>query len=354
MHIATHASARLVTRRARRRRIHRARHRRSSDRRPTSLTAPGADEWYLRAPDTVSLYVREFGTGEVVIVLHGGWGMDHGYMLPALRGLETVAHFVIYDQRGSMRSPAPAEKISVQKHVQDLDLLRQRLGVERVTILAHSMGTFLAESYLQAHPDHVKGLILAGAIAPVKDSAHSPLGTSSRTGDSLSKRAEVDAELRKQGLLGKTDLTDQERTRAWRIRFAGVNVYHVDRWREMEGGQVFYNHRRQRRVAHHAGAVELCRAAARASVRALRHHRRAGLRGLRHGAVAAGRHADSESQIARPSRGWPRLVDRPARAIPAHRCRRDSRGGGLSAVICRSASEQQILRFAQDDKNRRH
>jgi len=57
----------------------------------------------------------------------------------------------------------------------------------------------------------------------------------------LSSRAEVDEELRKQGLLGKTDLTDQERTRLWRIRFAGVNIYHIDRWREMEGGQVFYN-----------------------------------------------------------------------------------------------------------------
>jgi len=208
---------------------------------PLALTAPGADEWYLRAPDTVSLYVREFGTGETVIVLHGGWGMDHGYMLPAVRGLDNVAHFVFYDQRGSMRSPAPAGKISVEKHVQDLELLRQRLGADRVTILAHSMGTFLAQSYLQAHPDHVKGLILAGAIAPLKDSTHNPLGASNRIGDSLSKRAEVDAQLRTLGLLGKTPLTDQEQTRAWRVRFAGVNVYHVERWREMEGGQVFYN-----------------------------------------------------------------------------------------------------------------
>jgi proline iminopeptidase len=208
---------------------------------PPPLTAPGADEWYLRAPDSVSLYIREFGQGEPVIVLHGGWGMDHGYMLPALDGLENVAHFIVYDQRGSMRSPAPAAKISVDKHVDDLDLLRQRLGLNRVTILAHSMGTFLAQAYLQAHPDHVKGLILAGAIPPVSDSARSALGSANRVGTSLSNRAEVNDELRKQGLLGKTDMTDQERTRAWRIRFAGVNVYHVDRWREMEGGQVFYN-----------------------------------------------------------------------------------------------------------------
>ena len=208
---------------------------------PPVLTTPGADEWYLRAPDTVSLYIREFGQGEPVIVLHGGWGMDHGYMLPALNGLESIGHFVIYDQRGSLRSPAAASKISVQKHVEDLDLLRQRLGLDRVTILAHSMGTLLAQMYLKAHPDHVKGLILAGAIAPINDSTHSALGASNKVGTDLSNRAEVTAELKKQGLADKTDLTDQEKTRAWRIRFAGVNIYHVDRWREMEGGQVFYN-----------------------------------------------------------------------------------------------------------------
>ena len=208
---------------------------------PPALTTPGADEWYLRAPDSVSLWVREFGQGEPVIVLHGGWGMDHGYMLPALNGLEDVAHFVIYDQRGSMRSPAPAAKISVEKHVADLDLLRQRLGLNRVTILGHSMGTFLAQAYLQAHPEHVKGLILVGAIPPLSDSAHNALSSANRVGNTLASRPEVDDELRKQGLLEKTDLTDQERTRSWRIRFAGVNIFHVDRWREMEGGQVFYN-----------------------------------------------------------------------------------------------------------------
>lgn len=208
---------------------------------PPTLTAPGADEWYLRTPDTVSLYIREFGQGEPVIVLHGGWGMDHGYMLPALNGLENVGHFIIYDQRGSLRSPAAATKISVQKHVEDLDLLRQRLHLDRVTILAHSMGTVLAQMYLQAHPDHVKGLILAGAIAPLDDSLHSALGASNKVGGELANRPEVNAELKKQGLTDKTDLTDQEKTRAWRIRFAGVNIYHVDRWREMEGGQVFYN-----------------------------------------------------------------------------------------------------------------
>ena len=149
-----------------------------------------------------------------MIVLHGGWGMDHGYLLPALGGLDTVAHFIVYDQRGSMRSPAPAEKISVANHVADLDLLRQRLGLDRVTILGHSMGAFLAQAYLDAHPEHVGGLIFTGAVPPVSDSAHNTLSIAGRTASRLADRPEVNEELRQQGLADKDGLTDQEQTRS--------------------------------------------------------------------------------------------------------------------------------------------
>ena len=46
----------------------------------------------------------EFGTGkDTVLVLHGGFGAEHSYMLTALRPLEKQYHFVLYDQRGSLR-----------------------------------------------------------------------------------------------------------------------------------------------------------------------------------------------------------------------------------------------------------
>ena len=35
--------------------------------------------------------------------------------------------------------------------------------------------------------------------------------------------------------------SDRERTLNWRIRFAGVNLFHVARWRLMEGGRAFYD-----------------------------------------------------------------------------------------------------------------
>ncbi|MFN9879219.1 MAG: alpha/beta fold hydrolase, partial [Planctomycetota bacterium] len=74
------------------------------------------------------------------------------------------------DQRGSLRSPAtPPAKITYDALVEDLDQLRQRLGLEKVTLMAHSMGNMLAWGYLRAHPDRVAGLILVAPAVPGHD-----------------------------------------------------------------------------------------------------------------------------------------------------------------------------------------
>jgi len=71
---------------------------------PLQKNLPGDNEWYLRSFDNVRLYMYEFGTGkDTVLVLHGGFGAEHSYMLTALRPLEKQYHFVLYDQRGSLR-----------------------------------------------------------------------------------------------------------------------------------------------------------------------------------------------------------------------------------------------------------
>jgi len=36
-------------------------------------------------------------------------------------------------------------------------------------------------------------------------------------------------------------MTAKEKTNAWRVRFAGANIYHVERWRQIQGGQVYFN-----------------------------------------------------------------------------------------------------------------
>ena len=198
-------------------------------------------EWYLPTGDGCRLFVQEYGRGsDTVIVVHGGFGAEHSYLLDAFRGLEDRFHFVFYDQRGSLRSPCPDSLISVGAHVSDVERLRQELKLERATLVAHSMGTVLAMHYLEANPNRVRGMVLTGAIPPKSDT----IAEMNRQAQAMSERPAVAEQMRLAGLGPDTSTyTAKERTTHWRIRFTGVNVYHVERWRQMRGGQVFYSQR---------------------------------------------------------------------------------------------------------------
>src|SRR5215204_6021238 len=133
---------------------------------PVSLRG---EEWDYVADDGVRHYVIEFGRGDTVVVLHGGWGGEHSGLIDAVRPLSDRFHFVLYDQRGSLRSAAPESTIAVDRLVRDLDGLRRQLRQERIALLAHSMGSALGYAYLAGHPDRVRGLVLFAPVRPTDD-----------------------------------------------------------------------------------------------------------------------------------------------------------------------------------------
>jgi hypothetical protein len=51
-----------------------------------------------------SLYAREIGRGQSILVLHGGPDFDHAYLLPDLDRLANRYRLIYYDQRGRGRS----------------------------------------------------------------------------------------------------------------------------------------------------------------------------------------------------------------------------------------------------------
>lgn len=98
----------------------------------------------------------------VLIVLHGGPGGDHRYLL-GLRTLSDVRRVVFYDQRGTGLSPrVPAESISLEGYLADLDAIVAQVSPGRpVDLLGHSWGAMLASAYTGRHPDKVRRLVLA-------------------------------------------------------------------------------------------------------------------------------------------------------------------------------------------------
>lgn len=205
-----------------------------------------AMEWYFPVAPKCRLYVLEIGRGpDTVIVLHGGPGAEHAYLLPVFEGFYDRYHLVFYDQRGSLRSPCPDSLITSPSHVEDLDRLRAELGLQRMTLAGHSAGTLLAMMYADRFPNRAKGLILFGALQPrsPRTASDSSLKAAS---DSMAaaffQRPELAATLAEEGLnRDPSQLSARQQTFAWRIKFAAVNIFHIKQWRSVRGGQVFYN-----------------------------------------------------------------------------------------------------------------
>jgi len=112
----------------------------------------------------VRLYTRRVGDGPAVVVLHGGPGAHHDYLLPQYDRLAHRRTLLYYDQRGGGRSPVTRETpVGWREHVADLEALRDLWGLERVTLLGYSWGGLLAVLYALAHPDRVTRLALVSA-----------------------------------------------------------------------------------------------------------------------------------------------------------------------------------------------
>jgi proline iminopeptidase len=97
----------------------------------------------------------------MVVVLHGGPGAHHDYLLPQYDRLTNGRSLFYYDQRGGGQSPVPRETpVGWREHVADLHAIREALGLERLTLCGYSWGGLLALLYFLEHPGNVERLAL--------------------------------------------------------------------------------------------------------------------------------------------------------------------------------------------------
>ena len=118
--------------------------------------------------DTGRIFYEVVGSGDPIVVVHGGPGLDHNYLRPGLDVLASSHTLIYYDQRGTGRSDVPVDSahINMAAFVSDIDELRQVLGYDQVTVLGHSFGGLIALAYARAHPEAVKALILMDTAEP--------------------------------------------------------------------------------------------------------------------------------------------------------------------------------------------
>lgn len=117
------------------------------------------------------LYVEECGNpdGIPVIFLHGGPGS--GCNAEHRRYFNPECYrIILFDQRGCGRStPYGCLENNTTHHlVDDIEIIRQELAVEKWALFAGSWGVTLALLYAQRYKDKVSGMILRGAFLASK------------------------------------------------------------------------------------------------------------------------------------------------------------------------------------------
>ena len=117
----------------------------------------------------VRLFTRTVGHGPNVVVLHGGPGAHHDYLLPQYDDLAMGRRLRYYDQRGGGQSPADrTTDVGWRAHVADLAALLDHWEIDVATVLAYSWGALLAMLFMTEHPDRVGRLALVSPAATNK------------------------------------------------------------------------------------------------------------------------------------------------------------------------------------------
>lgn len=108
-------------------------------------------------PDDTTMHEKP-----VMFALHGGPGGDHTNYKPALTPLADKVQIVYVDHRGQGRSArGPKETYTLDNNVEDLEALRQHLGLRQVIVYGASYGGMVALAYAARYPQNVSYLIAA-------------------------------------------------------------------------------------------------------------------------------------------------------------------------------------------------
>jgi proline iminopeptidase len=122
---------------------------------------------YLKVSSLHQLYVEQCGNrqGIPIIFLHGGPGsgcreQHRCYFDP------TIYYIILFDQRGCGRSKPQGElkDNDTQALVEDINTIRQHLGINQWLVFGGSWGATLGLVYAKQYPKQVLGMILRGVF----------------------------------------------------------------------------------------------------------------------------------------------------------------------------------------------
>jgi proline iminopeptidase len=179
---------------------------------PLTPPSQAGDPEFWQVESDIQLYHFSQGTGRNVLIVHGGPGMPYREAMTGLEPLAGEYRFHYYDQRGCGKSTRPTDHFESQNmyenmtsldlalglgaQIADIERIRQLLGEEKLILIGHSWGGFLASLYAAEFPENVDALILispANTLIMPQPDPDSDLFASVRARLPESQLAEYDA-----------------------------------------------------------------------------------------------------------------------------------------------------------------
>jgi proline iminopeptidase len=139
------------------------------------MSATPFDQQNLPTSDGHTLFVAQYGQPDApaAVVLHGGPGS--GTQPSVLEWFDlTRQRVVLFDQRGAGKSQPHGEIINNDstKLVADIEMIRERLGIERWMVVGGSWGATLALLYAAQHARRIRAMVLRGSFLASQRELH--------------------------------------------------------------------------------------------------------------------------------------------------------------------------------------
>ncbi len=115
-------------------------------------------------PDEISYKLLGDPKAEKTIVLIHGLDSAKETFTPIMESLARKYRVLAYDQRGHGQTVDRGMDFSSTVMANDLKALLDHLGIERATILGHSMGARTAVRFAEMHPDQVESLVIEDMV----------------------------------------------------------------------------------------------------------------------------------------------------------------------------------------------
>ncbi len=123
------------------------------------------EEGYVDARG-VLIYYQTIGYGAPLMIVHGGPGVSHDYLMPYLLPLARNNQLIFIDERGSGRSEKLEDtaQYTVENMVEDVENVRQALHLGKISLMGHSFGGVLVQAYAFKYQQNLTHLILNGTF----------------------------------------------------------------------------------------------------------------------------------------------------------------------------------------------